>query len=148
MWSTTLSPGNSTLCSGLASKPAFRAGRRPTLEEQAPLPRLFKDLVAVLVFSVAAVASAALLMDQGIFGALAGPSLILAVLGFAVRNVVADTLSGLALGLEPPYRIGDWIDIDRTARGRVIEIGWRTTRLLTRTAKERPGRRRWAGRPR
>ncbi len=68
-------------------------------------------------------------------GALAGSGgLILAMLGgFAIRNVVADTLSGgIALGgVEGgPFRIGDWIDIDGLARGKVIEIGWRTTRIL------------------
>jgi len=41
-------------------------------------------------------------------------------------------MSGIALGLEAPYRIGDWVEIDNTIRGRVVEIGWRTTRLLTR----------------
>jgi small-conductance mechanosensitive channel len=58
--------------------------------------------------------------------------LVLAVLGFAIRNVVADTFSGLALGLEAPFRIGDWVHIDALAQGRVQEIGWRTTRLVTR----------------
>ena len=96
-----------------------------------PYPRLFRDLVAVLLFFAAVVASAALLLGQGLLGALAGSSLILAMLGFAIRNVVADTLSGIALGLEAPYRIGDWVDIEQVARGRVIEVGWRTTRVLT-----------------
>ncbi|MGX1501318.1 small-conductance mechanosensitive channel [Labrenzia sp. MBR-25] len=96
-----------------------------------PYPRLFRDLVAVLLFFIAIIASTALLLGQGFLGALAGSSLILAMLGFAIRNVVADTLSGIALGIEAPYRIGDWIDIEKVARGRVIEIGWRTTRVLT-----------------
>ena len=74
---------------------------------------------------------AASLLEQGLLGALAGSSLILAVLGFAIRNVVVGTLSGIALGVEAPYRIGDWVDIEQVARGKVIEIGWRTTRLLT-----------------
>ena len=96
-----------------------------------PYPRLFRDLVAVFLFFAAVVASAALLLGQGLLGALAGSSLILAMLGFAIRNVVADTLSGIALGVEAPYRIGDWVEIEQVARGRVIEIGWRTTRVLT-----------------
>ena len=96
-----------------------------------PYPRLFRDLVAVLLFFAAIVASASLLLEQGLLGALAGSSLILAVLGFAIRNVVADTLSGIALSVEAPYRIGDWVDIEQVARGKVIEIGWRTTRVLT-----------------
>jgi small-conductance mechanosensitive channel len=99
--------------------------------DKRPYPRLFRELAAVLLFFAAIVASAALLLDQGLLGALAGSSLILAVLGFAIRNVVADTLSGIALGVEAPYRIGDWVDIEQVARGKVIEVGWRTTRVLT-----------------
>lgn len=99
-----------------------------------PYPRLLKDLIAAALFLVAFAATVSLYLGQGAFGALAGSGLILAMLGFAIRNVVADTLSGVALGVEGPYRIGDWIDIDNLARGRVIEIGWRTTRVLTRDA--------------
>lgn len=98
---------------------------------QRPHPRLLKDMIAALLFIVAFVATASLFMGQGAFGAFAGSGLVLAFLGFAIRNVVADTLSGIALGVEGPFRIGDWIDIDGLARGKVIEIGWRTTRLLT-----------------
>lgn len=97
-----------------------------------PYPRLLKDLIAALLFLFAFTGAAALLMGQGVAGALAGSGLVLAMLGFAIRNVVADTLSGIALGVEGPFRIGDWIDIDGLARGKVIEIGWRTTRVLTR----------------
>jgi small-conductance mechanosensitive channel len=45
--------------------------------------------------------------------------------------VVADTLSGIALGIEAPFRMGDWVRIETLAQGRVQEIGWRTTRLVT-----------------
>ncbi|MFP7674500.1 mechanosensitive ion channel family protein [Marivita sp. S0852] len=96
-----------------------------------PYPRLLKDMIAALMFIIAFVASASLFMGQGALGAFAGSGLILALLGFAIRNVVADTLSGIALGVEGPFRIGDWIDIDGLSRGKVIEIGWRTTRILT-----------------
>lgn len=101
------------------------AGRRR------PYPRLLNDLIAAILFLLAFAASVALFMGQGAVGALAGSGLILAMLGFAIRNVVADTLSGIALGVEGPFRIGDWIEIDGLARGKVIEIGWRTTRILT-----------------
>ncbi|MDN5787517.1 mechanosensitive ion channel family protein [Pseudorhodobacter sp.] len=99
-----------------------------------PYPRLLRDLIAALLFLIAFTATVSLFMGQGAIGALAGSGLILAMLGFAIRNVVADTLSGVALGVEGPFRIGDWVDIDGLARGKVIEIGWRTTRILTRDA--------------
>ena len=97
-----------------------------------PVPKLLRDLVSALLFLVAIVSGAMLMMGHSAGGALAGSTVVLALLGFAIRNVVADTLSGIALGLEAPFRIGDWVDIEGLARGRVIEIGWRTTRLLTR----------------
>ena len=105
-----------------------RAGRRR------PYPRLLKDLIAAILFLVALAAAVALFSGQGATGVLAGSGLLLAMLGFAIRNVVADTLSGVALAIEAPFRIGDWVDIDGLARGKIIEIGWRTTRLLTRDA--------------
>jgi small-conductance mechanosensitive channel len=96
-----------------------------------PVPKLLRDLVSAVLFLVAIVSGGMLLMGHSAGSALAGSTVVLALLGFAIRNVVADTLSGIALGLEAPFRIGDWVDIEGLARGRVIEIGWRTTRLLT-----------------
>lgn len=97
-----------------------------------PVPKLLRDLVSALLFLVAIISGAMLMLGHSAGSALAGSTVVLALLGFAIRNVVADTLSGIALGLEAPFRIGDWVDIEGLARGRVIEIGWRTTRLLTR----------------
>lgn len=96
-----------------------------------PYPRLLKDLVTAFLFMAAFASIGSLYMGQGALGALAGSTIILALIGFAIRNVVADTLSGIALAIEAPFRIGDWIDIDTLAQGKAIEIGWRTTRLQT-----------------
>lgn len=105
-----------------------------TAAHRQPYPRLLREIITALLFLVALAATAALFTGQGAVGALAGSGIVLAMFGFAIRNVVADTLSGIALGIEAPFRIGDWIDIDGMARGKVIEIGWRTTRILTRDA--------------
>ncbi|MDX5357493.1 MAG: mechanosensitive ion channel family protein [Rhodobacterales bacterium] len=97
-----------------------------------PVPKVALDLFRVALFMVATLASLSLFFRQDLSGFLTGSGLVLAVLGFAIRNVVADTFSGLALGLEAPFRIGDWVSIDGLAQGRVQDIGWRTTRLVTR----------------
>lgn len=102
-----------------------RKGRRP-------VPRVLLDLLRVLLFVLAVLISLSLFFRQDLSGILTGSGLVLAVLGFAIRNVVADTFSGIALGLEAPFRIGDWVRIETLAQGRVQEIGWRTTRLVTR----------------
>lgn len=100
-------------------------GRRKT-------PKLLRELVTAALFLAATIATVAILLGQVAGGVLASSGLIIAILGFAIRNVLADVLSGIALGLEAPFRIGDWVEIDGSIRGRVIEIGWRTTRLQTR----------------
>ena len=98
---------------------------------QRPVPKVLLDLLRVLLFALAALVALSLFFRQDLSGILTGSGLVLAVLGFAIRNVVADTLSGIALGIEAPFRIGDWVRIETLAQGRVQEIGWRTTRLVT-----------------
>ncbi len=99
---------------------------------QRPVPKVLLDLFRVFLFSLALLVALSLLFRQDLSGILTGSGLVLAVLGFAIRNVVADTLSGIALGIEAPFRMGDWVRIETLAQGRVQEIGWRTTRLVTR----------------
>jgi len=96
-----------------------------------PVPKVLLDLLRVFLFALTALGGLSLLFRQDLSGILTGSGLVLAVLGFAIRNVVADTLSGIALGIEAPFRIGDWVRIENLAQGRVQEIGWRTTRLVT-----------------
>lgn len=94
-------------------------------------PRLLSELVSVTLFTVATMLAVGVLIGRSSGGVLASSGLIIAILGFAIRNVLADVLSGIALGLEAPFRIGDWVEFDTVTAGRVIEIGWRTTRILT-----------------
>lgn len=99
---------------------------------QRPVPKVLLDLFRVFLFALATLVALSLFFRQDLSGILTGSGLVLAVLGFAIRNVVADTLSGIALGIEAPFRMGDWVSIETLAQGRVQEIGWRTTRLVTR----------------
>ncbi len=108
---------------GLALERSGPNGRR--------VPKLLQELVSVALFIAASIATVILVLGQSFSGALASSGLVIAVLGFAIRNVLADVFSGIALGLEAPYRIGDWVEIGNSVKGRVVEIGWRTTRLLT-----------------
>lgn len=94
-------------------------------------PKLLSELVSVTLFTIATMLAIGLLIGKSSGGLLASSGLIIAILGFAIRNVLADVLSGIALGLEAPFRIGDWVEFDSITTGRVTEIGWRTTRILT-----------------
>lgn len=54
------------------------------------MPKLIKDLVSGLLFLVAIVSGVMLMLGHGAGGALAGSGVMLALMGFAIRNIVAD----------------------------------------------------------
>jgi len=52
--------------------------------------------------------------------------------GFAAKDSLSNLFSGVFIVADTPYRIGDFVVLDNTIRGEVLEIGMRSTRLLTR----------------
>ena len=106
---------------------AAQAARRPS-----PYPRLLGDLVRAVLFAAAGVAILLLVFDQPALGLVTTSGVAVAVVGFALRYVISDIFSGIALGIEQPYRIGDWIETAQGCAGRVTEVSWRATRLVTR----------------
>jgi small-conductance mechanosensitive channel/CRP-like cAMP-binding protein len=98
----------------------------------APYPRLLSDLIHGALFILAAIGILVFVFDQAATGLIATSSVLIAVVGFALRYVISDVFSGIALGFDHPYRIGDWIEPGPGIVGKVVEITWRTTRLVTR----------------
>lgn len=105
--------------------------RRATRHATAP-PRLVRDLARVVLFGGAALAILALVFHQPVGGVLVTSGVLVAVFGIALRGILADVFSGIALNMEHPYRIGDWVQLDDGTVGMVVEMNWRATRLMTR----------------
>ncbi|MBK1647143.1 mechanosensitive ion channel domain-containing protein [Rhabdochromatium marinum] len=53
-----------------------------------------------------------------------------ALAGFALQRPISDLFAGIAMGIEKPFQIGDWIELPGGIVGRVVDINWRATRLL------------------
>ena len=55
------------------------------------------------------------------------------IVGLAAQTTLADIITGIVLLIDRPFRIGDRIRIEKLDTwGDVIDIGWRSTRILTR----------------
>ncbi|MDP2217669.1 MAG: mechanosensitive ion channel family protein [Methanolobus sp.] len=55
------------------------------------------------------------------------------IVGFAAKETISNIITGIMLLIDRPFRIGDRIRIEQLDTwGDVIEIGWRSTRILTR----------------
>ncbi|MCE8519121.1 mechanosensitive ion channel family protein [Ruegeria pomeroyi] len=52
-----------------------------------------------------------------------------AVLAFVMQQTLGDFFSGLALTIERPFKIGDWLRLEDGTEGQVEDMTWRATRL-------------------
>jgi small-conductance mechanosensitive channel/CRP-like cAMP-binding protein len=93
--------------------------------------KLVQDLLAALIYLAATVAIVAYVFDLPVKGLLATSGALGIIIGLALQSSLGDVFSGIALNIERPYRVGDWIILDDTLQGRVIETNWRATHILT-----------------
>ena len=94
------------------------------------VPSLVRDVVQV---AVAGVAVLACLRVAGfdVLPLLTTSAVLTAIIGLALQSTIANLFGGLSLQLDRTLEQGDWIETGSHS-GRIVEIGWRSTRLLTR----------------
>jgi small-conductance mechanosensitive channel/CRP-like cAMP-binding protein len=94
------------------------------------VPSIVRDVIQLIV---AALASLACLRLAGfdVLPLLTTSAVLTAVVGLALQATIANLFGGLSLQLDRTLVQGDWIETG-THSGRIVEIGWRSTRLVTR----------------
>jgi CRP-like cAMP-binding protein len=65
-------------------------------------------------------------------------AVLTAVLGLSLQDTLGNLFAGLSLQWQRPFTAGDWIQIDKEGLqvGRVVEVNWRATRLITGDSQE------------
>ncbi len=63
---------------------------------------------------------------------LASAGIVTAAVALASRDTLANFFGGVSIFVDRPYRLGDYIILDSGERGEVVDIGVRSTRILTR----------------
>jgi small-conductance mechanosensitive channel/CRP-like cAMP-binding protein len=101
------------------------------LEHRPREGKLLQDLLACLIYLAAVFAIIAYVFDLPIQGLLATSGVVAIILGLALQSTLGDVFSGLVLSFSQPYRPGDWISIEGGLDGRVLELNWRATHVLT-----------------
>ena len=97
-----------------------------------PLPRIFRDILQGLVYAgVALITLRSAGVEPG--SLLTTSALLTAVIGLSLQDTLGNLFAGLSIQAQRPFEVGDWIQIDSDNRfiGRVIEINWRATTVLT-----------------
>ncbi|MEN9866335.1 MAG: hypothetical protein RL748_1925 [Pseudomonadota bacterium] len=94
-----------------------------------PWPRILEDLIFLIACCIWALIRLRY-VGLDLSGLLTTSAVMTAILAFAMKETLGNVLGGLALQLDNSLEIGDWIQLG-LYRGRVIEIHWRHTALLT-----------------
>ena len=101
------------------------------LEQRSRETQIISDLVAGVIYIATWLAIVDFVFAIPIGGLLATSGIIAIVLGFALQSTMADVFSGIAVGLERPYRAGDLIWVEGGIEGRVVQVTWRSTHIAT-----------------
>ena len=72
-----------------------------------------------------------LVWDINITAWLASAGIVGIAIGFAAKDSLANLFAGFFIMVDAPYKVGDFINLDGGERGRVTDIGLRSTRILT-----------------
>ncbi|MBF0203398.1 MAG: mechanosensitive ion channel family protein, partial [Desulfamplus sp.] len=96
------------------------------------IPQLVRRCVAFIIWVLVFFGIIAFVFDQKITSLLATSGVIAMIIGLAIQINISNIFSGIAINIERPFRIGDWIIINDINEGEVIDITWRTTRIRTR----------------
>ncbi|TFH23647.1 MAG: mechanosensitive ion channel [Myxococcales bacterium] len=103
-----------------------------------PVPSVLRYSVAVVIYVLAFFGVIAFVYDYRLTGLLATSGVLAMVFGLAVQLNITNLFAGVALNMERPFRVGDWImihgptpDPASSVIGMVTDINWRTTRLQT-----------------
>ncbi|HEY4473231.1 MAG TPA: mechanosensitive ion channel family protein [Stellaceae bacterium] len=93
--------------------------------------KLLQDLLAGVIYVAALFAIVSNVLDLPVQGLLATSGVVAIILGLALQSTLGDVFSGIVLNFSRPYRPGDWVNIDGSTEGRVVELNWRATSILT-----------------
>lgn len=96
------------------------------------IPRLVIDIINFIVLAIVAVA-----LLNGIFGVkltafLVTSTVLSAVIGLSLQDILGNLFAGLALQMERPYKLGEWINVG-DEEGVVVQMNWRTLSIRTRS---------------
>jgi small-conductance mechanosensitive channel/CRP-like cAMP-binding protein len=97
-----------------------------------PLPKILRDILQGLVFLFVVMATLrAAGVEPG--SLLTTSALLTAVVGLSLQDTLGNLFAGLSIQAQTPFEIGDWVGFDDHPRnvGRVIEINWRATKIIT-----------------
>lgn len=94
-------------------------------------PKFVSEVSALLLFIAAVfVTLSGVYGFNNVPGIVAGSTVVAAIIGFALQDLLGNIIAGISLEVGKPFRTGDWLIVEGQ-HAEVIEVNWRSTRLRT-----------------
>jgi small-conductance mechanosensitive channel len=94
-------------------------------------PKLLIDILRLILVLVGGCFVIASVWNQDLSGLLTAVGISSIVLGLALQNTLDNVMAGIAVLVERPFEVGDWITVG-SVTGEVVEMNWRSVRVRTR----------------
>jgi small-conductance mechanosensitive channel/CRP-like cAMP-binding protein len=94
------------------------------------IPRILRDLLQAIAYLVTAAVVLAR-SEVDVTKVFTASVLTTAVIGLALQETLGNVMAGLALQLERDFEVGDRISLDDRISGRIREVRWRATSIIT-----------------
>ncbi|HVS03805.1 MAG TPA: mechanosensitive ion channel family protein, partial [Thermoanaerobaculia bacterium] len=94
------------------------------------MPKLARDVLRVGVLAGTVLVAATAILDQPLPAVLVSSTVLSAVVGLALQDVLKNVFAGMALELEKPFDRGEWLLLDGQP-AQVLETSWRSVKLRT-----------------
>lgn len=92
-------------------------------------PAVIPGAVAAAIYLLTAIVVLSAILNLDLSAVLISTGLVATVLGVAMQSTITDFFAGISLGIDQPYRPGDWIEFEDGTVGEVVDITWRSTRI-------------------
>jgi len=96
----------------------------------AEAPKFLQQIFGVIAFCVTCTLILKIGYNVQVDALVAGSGIVAIVIGFAMQDTLANIISGVALQIGKPFKVGDWLIVEHN-RAEVVEVNWRSTRLRT-----------------
>lgn len=95
------------------------------------VPKILRDIAFGVIYATTFLAYLGSVFKVDLAPFLTTSAILSVVIGMALQDTLGNLFAGLAINLDRPFELDDWIMIEGQV-GRVVEITWRATKIVTR----------------
>jgi small-conductance mechanosensitive channel/CRP-like cAMP-binding protein len=105
-------------------------GRRIRTDEKFEFPVIIRDVIRLILLVLIVLFALKAFLGFEPTALIATSTVVAAVIGFAMQEVLSNLIAGVALQIGKPFDVGHWVEL-AGQEGVVVEVNWRSTTIRT-----------------